>query len=432
MPTSSQALLLMHTGRNDLTLDKPEVVPKKTRIGSCSQRELTPCPVSHVDINELWKSSIVDNGEQLIVEDLTNLEDEKESSTVSSEFNIKGYKTILSYNKSSGSFAWKFNQSDQADSNDTREQETTVLPEPAKVRPKTGVGTDRTRNRTHEATSRPKTADVSGSRRQSVTFAKPLYYSCSNKGDKLVCFGLRVPGQKETEKTESKSILKSSFHPNQGSELNLETGGDGEIRIKMKGLKRNAVTTKSSGSNVSSKTDKAMISQMWKEQQQKDSVAKKCKNEKNENESYAVSFANRVHPSIYMRKDPPNAGSFDVCFSLRHNDAVSHDHLRNIIHQQTGVVPVQMRYEVLSIRVGDYGIRNRWIVKTGSQEDRDQLIESGLFIDNDNIVVMSLEEIMQREFRTYKFLTQTKAEHTAARIGCNIRNKIQMKTNKVK
>ncbi|XP_033740483.1 uncharacterized protein LOC117327542 [Pecten maximus] len=432
MPTSSQALLLMHTGRSNLNLDRIPLVSKKSSIGSCSQRELKPCPVSHVDINELWKSSLVDSGEQLIVEDLTNLDKEQDSSVVSSEFNIKGYKTILSYNKSSESFSWKFNQPDQKESAETRESDTAILPNPPKTRPKTGVGTGRTRNRKQEDRSRPKTADVgSESKRQSVSFAKPLYYPCSNKGDKLLCLGLRMPVTKGThgESTNCKSILKSTAS-DQGTGTNkswvssrsLESGGDGAISVKMKGRRGNSAKTSS------------MLKQLWIEhEKQKQKVPEeKCDDEKNENDAYSTSFANRVHPSIYMRKNPPDAGPFDVCFSLRHNDAVSHDELRNNIRKQTGVVPVGIRYEALSIRVGDYGIRNRWIVRTGSREDFNQLITTGLFIENDNIVVVPLEEVMEREFRTYRFLTETKAEHTAARIGHKLKNDIQMRMNKVK
>ncbi|XP_069138530.1 uncharacterized protein [Argopecten irradians] len=429
MPTSSQALLLMHTGRSNLTLDRIPLVSKKGSTGSCTQRELTPCPVSHVDINEMWKSSIVDSGEHLIVEDLTNLDKEKDSSIVSSELNLKGYKTILSYNQSSGSFSWKFNQSDKTDSTDARESETPVLPTPPKARPKTGVGT-RTQIRKLEDRARPKTASTGSTKRPSVTFAKPVYYSCSNKGDKLVCFGLRMPvaNGPNTDTTDCKSILKVKDSQGSGEKQSwlcsrsLDSGGDEAISVRMKGFKRNPPKAK------------PMLKTLWKDYEtlcQKVS-AEKCAEEVTESDAYTTSFANRVHPSIYMRKDPPDAGPFDVCFSLRHNDAVSHGELRNCIWTQTGVMPLGIRYEVLSIRVGDYGIRNRWIVRTGSREDFNQLISTGLYIDNDDIVVLPLEEVMKREFRTYQFLTQTKAEHTAARIGLKMKNDIKMKTNKVR
>lgn len=128
---------------------------------------------------------------------------------------------------------------------------------------------------------------------------------------------------------------------------------------------------------------------------------------------------------MYMRSKAPDAGPFDVCFSLSHNDRVSHEDLRDSIWRQTGVFPVEMRYEALAIRVGDIGIRNRWIVTAGSQKDADQLINTGLFIDDHNIVVTSLKEIMEREFRTFQFLSKTQAEHTAARIGRNMFTKFK-------
>lgn len=268
MPTSSQALLLMNTGSSNPNLDKLQVVTKKSSILACSQRELTPCPVSHVDINELWKSAGLDRGEHLIVEDLTKL-NERDASTIQSELDIKGYHTVLSYNKSSGTFAWKFNDSEPKDETEAADDSGFAPPTP-KIRPKTSVATRRTASNIEEKPPRPQTADMS-SRRPSVTFAKPLYYNVSNKGERLVCFGLSMPVGNGTSLGEkcSKSILKKHKSSEETSKLknavsfssrSLESGGDGAISVRMKSFKGTTVVNKPSRTSSSGQDIRILLS----------------------------------------------------------------------------------------------------------------------------------------------------------------------------
>ncbi|OWF48213.1 hypothetical protein KP79_PYT14492 [Mizuhopecten yessoensis] len=119
-----------------------------------------------------------------------------------------------------------------------------------------------------------------------------------------------------------------------------------------------------------------------------------------------VGYDKRIFPTMYMRKSYPREQPLSLCFSLR-DDRLSHATIKRWIERETGLKVAAIQYDPVSIRAGEHlNIGSRWVVTMTTLEDCRKLLQQGLEVDGEKVMVRWLDDICVCEFDAYKIYCQ--------------------------
>ncbi|XP_069113189.1 uncharacterized protein [Argopecten irradians] len=132
-----------------------------------------------------------------------------------------------------------------------------------------------------------------------------------------------------------------------------------------------------------------------------------------------VRYDKRIFPTMYMRRTFPMEQPLSLCFSLR-DDTRSHAAVKKWVERQSGLKVAAIQYDPVSIRAGVMvGTGSRWIITMTSLEDCRKLLQQGLEVDGEKVVVRWLDDICVYEFDAYKIHCQEQKQRNIRRQKLN-------------
>ncbi|CAG2202234.1 unnamed protein product [Mytilus edulis] len=115
-----------------------------------------------------------------------------------------------------------------------------------------------------------------------------------------------------------------------------------------------------------------------------------------------ISYDSRVFPSMEMRKCLPPKSPNSVVFTLRNNEEYTYNEILDLIKQETGLKAVSLQYDPVNVRTGNSKVPSRWIAEFGFQDDVRLILQNGLQINDEKVVVRLLDNVHKMEFEAYK------------------------------
>ncbi|XP_033754989.1 uncharacterized protein LOC117337939 [Pecten maximus] len=119
-----------------------------------------------------------------------------------------------------------------------------------------------------------------------------------------------------------------------------------------------------------------------------------------------IGYDKRIFPTMYMRRCYPMEQPLSLCFSLR-DDNRSHAAVKNWVEQESGLKVAAIQYDPISIRAGVMvGTGSRWVITMTTLEDCRKLLQQGLQVNGEKVIVRWLDDICVCEFDAYKIHCQ--------------------------
>ncbi|XP_063427288.1 uncharacterized protein LOC134710821, partial [Mytilus trossulus] len=115
-----------------------------------------------------------------------------------------------------------------------------------------------------------------------------------------------------------------------------------------------------------------------------------------------ISYDSRVFPSMEMRKCLPPKSPNSVVFTMRNNEEYTYNEILDLIKQETGLKAVSLQYDPVDVRTGNSKVPSRWIAEFGFQDDVRLILQNGLQINGEKVVVRLLDNVHKMEFEAYK------------------------------
>lgn len=347
MPTSSQAMILKNTH-----LDERFAIYRKLSVSDRA------CPVSSVDLNDLFNESCRVVGEKFLKCYLTGSK-ERVREKLEKVLKDKGLKPHFQYNPASGNFSGKFDFAERSDTDQP-------------TRPKTSIPKANSLREDQCIDARSKSATVAKSydeRRRRLGIYTEL-------PENIQSLGFRRPSKKSVRKQVKSAPIVSEqckIHFVQEPEI---TQSDPDIQIVIKN-KEKGVTT--------------------------DSPAKNSELESGEEEAPAQ-YEDLCLPAVYLRKKPAEKQPLAVCFSLKDNENMTHKELKNHIEAEMGVKVMRLQYEPLSVRSGDPSVNGRWLATMRNLFEVDTLLRKGFYMNGNHMIVKRWDDICEKECRNYRYM----------------------------
>lgn len=109
-------------------------------------------------------------------------------------------------------------------------------------------------------------------------------------------------------------------------------------------------------------------------------------------------------PTIRMRKTLPESQPLTVCFACDSDHQITHkDIKRELESQYPGVMLLTLRFDPVSVAVGNSHTKNRWVVCVSNNEDFQSLVKGGVTIaGSDRITIKPFDAVMLEEHNAYK------------------------------
>lgn len=121
---------------------------------------------------------------------------------------------------------------------------------------------------------------------------------------------------------------------------------------------------------------------------------------------------------MHMRSSIPPPSPYSVCFSLRCNDEYSHQEILDLLRRKTGVTPRTIRHDPVDVRAGNADVPSRWIVDFRNPEDTRSILQNGLEINGEKIILKALDDVYKLEFQAHRLRLEEErilAERQAAK-----------------
>ena len=115
----------------------------------------------------------------------------------------------------------------------------------------------------------------------------------------------------------------------------------------------------------------------------------------------SVSYDSRLFPSMELKKTVPSPSPSSVVFSLRNNEDYEHKDIKELIEKQTTLKAVSVQYDPVNVRVGSSSIPSRWIVQFKNPEDARIIVQNGIEISNEKVIVRFLDTVYKMEYQAY-------------------------------
>ncbi|XP_062566945.1 uncharacterized protein LOC134229249, partial [Saccostrea cucullata] len=316
------------------------------------------CPVSSVDLNDLFNESCRVVGEKFLKCYLTGSK-ERVREKLEKVLKDKGLKPHFQYNPASGNFSWKFDFAERPDTDQPTRPKTSI---PKAHSPREDQGMD---TRSKSATV-AKSFDV-GRRRLGIYTELP---------ENIQSLGFRRPSKKSVRKQVKSAPIVSEqckIHFVQEPEI---TQSDPNIQIVITNKEKDVTT---------------------------EPPEKNSEIESGEEEAPAQ-YEDLCLPSVYLRKKPAEKQPLTVCFSLKDNENLTHKELKNHIEAEMGVKVMRLQYEPLSVRSGDPSVNGRWLATMRNLFEVDTLLRKGFYMNGNHMIVKRWDEICEKEYRNYRYM----------------------------
>ncbi|XP_052103526.1 uncharacterized protein LOC127737013 [Mytilus californianus] len=115
-----------------------------------------------------------------------------------------------------------------------------------------------------------------------------------------------------------------------------------------------------------------------------------------------VSYDSKLFPSMEMRKSLPPKSPNSVVFTLRNNDGYTDKAILDLIERETGLKAMSLQYDPVNVRTGNSKVPSRWIAEFGFQDDVQLILQNGLEVNGEKVVVKLLDNVHKMEFEAYK------------------------------
>ncbi|CAI9718783.1 Hypothetical predicted protein [Octopus vulgaris] len=109
-------------------------------------------------------------------------------------------------------------------------------------------------------------------------------------------------------------------------------------------------------------------------------------------------------PTIRMRKTLPESQPLTICFACDSDLQITHEDIkRELESQYPEVLLLSLRFDPVSVAVGNSHTKNRWVVCVSNNEDFQSLVKGGVTIaGSDRITVKPFDAVMLEEHNAYK------------------------------
>ena len=111
---------------------------------------------------------------------------------------------------------------------------------------------------------------------------------------------------------------------------------------------------------------------------------------------------------MQMRKELPPPSPNSVVFSMRKKDKYSHKDIKDLIENETGFKARSIQYDPVNVRAGSSEVTSRWIVQFGCLYETYSILQKGMKINGEKIVVRKLDDIYKLELAAYKMKMEEK------------------------